>query len=103
VYEVWTGRVEKHVWAPEDFGVPRTTRERLAGGSAVDNARIARAILGGESGARRDIVLVNAAAGLMAGGLARDPREGVAKAAESIDSGNAGRVLGKLQNKFPAF
>ena len=83
VYEVWTGRVEKHVWAPEDFGVPRTTRERLAGGSPVDNARITRAILDGESGARRDIVLVNAAAGLMAGGLAKERREGVAKAAES--------------------
>jgi anthranilate phosphoribosyltransferase len=102
VYEVWTGRVEKHVWAPEDFGVPRTTRERLAGGSAADNARITRAILGGESGARRDIVLVNAAAGLMAGGLAKSPREGVAKAAESIDCGSARAVLEKLQNKFPA-
>jgi anthranilate phosphoribosyltransferase len=103
VYEVWTGRVEKHIWAPEDFGVPRATREQLAGGSAVDNARITRAILGGESGARRDIVLVNAAAGLMAGGLAKDPREGVAKAAESIDCGSAGTVLKKLKNKFPVF
>jgi anthranilate phosphoribosyltransferase len=103
VHEVRTGRVEKHVWAPEDFGVPRTKPERLAGGSPVDNARITRVILSGESGARRDIVLVNAAAGLMAGGLAKDPREGVAKASESIDSGSAGAVLQKLQNKFPAF
>src|SRR6266852_939762 len=103
VYEVWTGRVEKHIWTPEDFGVPRTTRERLAGGSPVDNARITRAILGGESGARRDIVVVNAAAGLLAGGLAKNPREGVAKAAESIDCGNAGAVLKKLKNKFPVF
>jgi anthranilate phosphoribosyltransferase len=103
VYEVWTGRVEKHIWAPEDFGVPRTTRGRLAGGSPVDNARITRAILGGESGPKRDIVVVNAAAGLMAGGLVKNPREGVAKAAESIDSGSAAAVLEKLQNKFPAF
>ena len=103
VYEVWAGRVEKHVWAPEDFGVPRTTREQLAGGSPVDNARITRAVLGGERGARRDIVVVNAAAGLMAGGLAKNSAEGVAKAAESIDSGRAAAVLEKLQNKFPAF
>jgi anthranilate phosphoribosyltransferase len=103
VYEVWTGRVEKHIWAPEDFGVPRTTRGRLAGGSPVDNARITRAILGGESGPKRDIVVVNAAAGLMAGGLVKNPRECVAKAAESIDSGSAAAVLEKLQNKFPAF
>ena len=102
VHEVWTGRVEKHVWAPEDFGVPRTTRERLAGGSPADNARITQAILGGESGALRDIAVVNAVAGLMAGSLAKDPREGVAKAAESIDSGSARAVLRKLQNKFPA-
>ena len=103
LYEVRTGRVEKHVWAPEDFGVPRTTREQLAGGSPVDNARITRAVLGGERGARRDIVVVNAAAGLMAGGLAKNSAEGVAKAAESIDSGRAAAVLEKLQNKFPAF
>jgi anthranilate phosphoribosyltransferase len=102
VHEVSTGRVEKRIWAPEDFGVPRTTRERLAGGSPADNARITQAILGGESGPRRDIVVVNAAAGLMAGGLAQGPREGVVKAAESIDSGSARAVLQKLQNKFPA-
>jgi len=102
VYEVWTGRVEKHVWVPEDFGVPRSTRESLVGGSAVDNARITRAILSGESGARRDIVLVNAAAGLIAGGLVKDPREGIAKAAQSIDSGSAAAVVEKLRQKFPA-
>jgi len=47
-------------------------------------------------------VVVNAAAGLMAGGLAKNAREAAAKAAESIDSGSAAGVLEKLQNKFPA-
>jgi anthranilate phosphoribosyltransferase len=102
VYEVWTGRVERHVWTPEIFGVPRASRDALAGGGAADNARIVEAVLRGEPGPRRDIVLVNAAAGLMLAGLAADLRGGMTSAMESIDSGCAAAVLGKLQKKFPA-
>ena len=72
VYEVWTGRVEKSVWMPEDFGVPKVALDALAGGDAAENARIAVELLGGMKGPRRDIVLVNAAAGLMAGGFGGD-------------------------------
>jgi len=100
VYEVWTGRVDKSVWMPEDFGVPRASLDALAGGDAADNARITREILGGMMGPRRDIVVVNAAVGLLAAGLAGTPREAVAKASEAIDSGRALAVLDKLQKKF---
>jgi anthranilate phosphoribosyltransferase len=101
VYEVWTGRIEKSVWTPEDFGMPTVALSALAGGDAAENAKIAVDLLGGMSGPRRDIVLVNVAAGLMAAGLATTPREGVAKAAEAIDSGRAMAVLKQLQREFP--
>jgi anthranilate phosphoribosyltransferase len=100
VYEVWTGRVEKSVWMPEDFGVPRASLDGLEGGDAADNARITWEILGGMKGPRRDIVLVNAAVGLLASGLASTPRAAVAKASEAIDSGRALGVLDKLRQKF---
>ncbi len=100
VYEVWTGRVEKHVWKPEDFGVARASLETLAGGDGLENAKITLEILRGTKNAKRDIVLVNAAAGLLAAGLAEEPRAAMLKAAESVDSGRALRVLEKLREKF---
>jgi anthranilate phosphoribosyltransferase len=97
---VWTGRVEKHVWKPEDFGAPRASLNSLAGGDGLENAKITLEILRGAKNAKRDIVLVNAAAGLMAAGLAESPRAAMLAAAESVDSGRALRVLEKLQEKF---
>ncbi|MEO8028183.1 MAG: anthranilate phosphoribosyltransferase [Bryobacteraceae bacterium] len=96
VFEVWPGRIEKHLWTPADFGVPHATLEDLTGGDPAANASIARAILGGETGPRRDIVLVNAAAGLMAAGVAKDFLGAVSIAARSIDSGAAKRALDAL-------
>jgi len=61
-----------------------------------ENADIIRRVLGGEAGPRRDIVLMNAAAALVAGGKARDFKEGVALAAQSIDSGAAAGKLAAL-------
>jgi len=101
VYEVWTGRVEKRLWTPADFGVPSATIEELRGGDPECNARIAREILGGKLGAQRDIVLVNAAAGLVAGGLSPDLRSAMTIAAHSIDSGAAADRLARLQASFP--
>ena len=101
VYEVWTGRVEKHLWMPSDFGVKRAFGQSLLGGDASRNAEIARDILAGAHGPMRDIVLVNAAAGLAAGGLAKDLRHGVQLAEKSIDSGAARRKLDALQKKYP--
>ena len=65
----------------------------LAGGDAATNAKITRAILEGEPGPRRDIVCLNAAAGLIAGGKAKDFEDGFRLAGEAIDSGKALQAL----------
>ncbi|HTB14186.1 MAG TPA: anthranilate phosphoribosyltransferase [Bryobacteraceae bacterium] len=101
VYEVWTGRVVKHLWTPADFGVKRAFGETLLGGDAQRNAEIARDILAGVRGPMRDIVLLNAAAGLFALDLAKDLRSAVLLAEKSIDSGAATDKLQALQKKFP--
>jgi anthranilate phosphoribosyltransferase len=101
VYEVWTGRVQKHLWMPSDFGVKRAFGESLLGGDAARNAEIAREILMGVPGPARDIVLVNAAAGMLAAGLTVDLRAGVKLAEKSIDSGAAAGKLEELQKKYP--
>lgn len=109
VYEVWTGRVEKHVWSPDDFGIrvdigvaSVDLRAALRGGDGARNAEIALEILGGAIGPRRDIVMMNAAAGLVAGGRASDLRQGMNVAAHAIDSGAALDRLTQLQERFPS-
>jgi anthranilate phosphoribosyltransferase len=102
VYEVRGGSVERHVWMPADFGISTASLAQLAGGDPIRNAQIAREILNGVTGAARDIVLVNAAAGLVAAGLAPDVRTAMSVAAESIDSGSAERRLEMLKQCFPA-
>lgn len=78
------------------YGIAPSQLADLAGGDAAANARITREILGGERGACRDIVLMNAGAAIYIGGQARDLHEGIACAAASIDSGNALARLGRL-------
>jgi anthranilate phosphoribosyltransferase len=96
VFAIEGGRVTESLFQPEDFGVERARREDLLGGDAVRNAGIVREVLGGVAGAKRDIVLVNAALGLVAAGKAQDVREGTKLAAESVDSGAAGEKLKRL-------
>jgi anthranilate phosphoribosyltransferase len=80
-----------------EYGLPRATREELRGGTPAENARMTRAILSGATrGARRDVVALNAAAALVAGGKARDLREGLERAYAAIDSGTAQRALDGL-------
>ncbi|ETA54021.1 anthranilate phosphoribosyltransferase [Ponticoccus alexandrii] len=74
---------------PEDAGLPVHPFEAIVGGTPEENGRAFRALLGGEAGAYRDAVLLNAAAALVIAGRATDLREGTAKARESIDSGAA--------------
>jgi anthranilate phosphoribosyltransferase len=92
--EVREGVVRTGLVRPEDFGVSRASIADLTGGDREDNARFIRAILDGEPGPKRDIVVVNAAAALVAGAKARDFKEGAQVAAHSIDSGAA---AGKLR------
>jgi anthranilate phosphoribosyltransferase len=96
VSEVREGMVRSYTVRPEDFGLARTTIGELMGGDRDENARIIRAILDGEPGAKRDIVLMNAAAALVAGAKARDLKDGVGLAAHAIDSGAALRKLEAL-------
>lgn len=74
---------------PEEVGLEPAPPERLTGGAAIENARIIRAVLSGEPGPRRDVVLLNAAAALVAAERADDLISGIAQAAEAIDSGEA--------------
>jgi len=94
VSEVREGLVRTYTVRPEDFGIARATIADLQGGDREENAAIIRRILQGEPGPRRDIVVVNVGAALVAGGRARDFKEGVELAARSIDSGAA---AGKLE------
>jgi len=83
---------------PEMAGLPKATLDQLTGGSAEVNAAILYDIVTGITGPRREIVLLNAAAALVAGGLALDLKEGVTQAAEAIDSGEAAATLAKLRS-----
>jgi anthranilate phosphoribosyltransferase len=83
--------------SPEDFGVPRAALADLAGSdNAEENAVLVLEVLAGRPGPRRDIVLVNAAAALVAAGRAANWRDGVALAVRSIDSGAARDKLALL-------
>jgi anthranilate phosphoribosyltransferase len=96
VFEVCGGGVVRRTLEPGDFGLPRASLEELRGGTPEENAAIARSVLSGQPGPRRDIVLMNASAALVASESATDFREGVRLAAESIDSGAALRKLDEL-------
>jgi anthranilate phosphoribosyltransferase len=82
---------------PEMAGLPRARLEQFVGGDVATNARLLYDVLTGMPGARRDIVLLNAAAALVAVGLALDLKEGVRLGAEAIDSGQAAATLEKLR------
>ena len=96
ISEVHEGVVRSSSVRPEDFGLPRASIQELRGGDREENAEIIRRVLAGEAGPRRDIVLMNAAAALVVGGKAREFKEGVALAAQSIDSGAAAAKLAGL-------
>jgi anthranilate phosphoribosyltransferase len=89
VSEFKDGTVKDSIIHPADFGLPVGTVGDLRGGDAKENAGITLEVLKGQKGPRRDIVLLNAAAGLVASGRALDFKEGIGLAAESIDSGAA--------------
>jgi anthranilate phosphoribosyltransferase len=81
---------------PEEFGMTRAALREIAGGDATENAAIIRAVLGGEKSPRRDVVLLNAAAALVAAGKSDRIGEAVPLAAKSIDSGAAAAKLAAL-------
>ena len=96
ICEIKDGWYRTFVITPEDFGLRRCTKDELVGGTPEENAKITVAILNGEKGPKRDAVLMNAGASLYIGGKAATMKEGIALAAELIDSGKALETLNKL-------
>ena len=96
ISECRQGTVNTFYLHPADVGLPKASPSALLGGDAHENARIIRKILGGEHGAPRDVVLLNAGAGLMIAGQAPSVQEGIARAATAIDSGAAAKTLDRL-------
>ncbi|MFV0433090.1 MAG: anthranilate phosphoribosyltransferase [Leucobacter sp.] len=104
LWEVSRGGLTEHDIDPRELGIPRASIEDLLGGTPEENAAVVRGVLGGDRGPVRDIVLLNAAAGLVAFELARNPESGeralnerliekIDAAAEAIDSGKASAKL----------
>jgi anthranilate phosphoribosyltransferase len=96
VFQVEDGSVQKGQWSPADFGMEPSSVQDLQGGDPETNAAIIRALLAGEGGARRDLVVANAAAALLLAQRAPDLRAAVEMAKESIDSGAARNKLEQL-------
>jgi anthranilate phosphoribosyltransferase len=102
VWELHNGRITDYQVSPDDFGLEIAGVEKLLGGTPQENAKMLRAVLEGEKGPKRDAVIMNAAAGIVVGRGTQKPsgptalKEGVAIAAEVIDSGQALDKLEKL-------
>ena len=90
------GKINTLEFDATELGLNRVSIDDLKGGEPIKNAEIIRAILGGEKGPKRDIVLLNAASGIVVGGKAKNLKEGLAKASESVDSGSALNILTQL-------
>ena len=93
VWEMRRGAVSSYEVSPEELGMARVPLETLRAGSIDESVRIMRDVLAGGSGPTREVVLMNAGAALLAAGKVGSLNEGAALAAESIDSGRAGKKL----------
>jgi anthranilate phosphoribosyltransferase len=96
VAEVRSGEVRVYQVTPEAFGIKRATLDDIAGGDAKENAELIRQVLAGKNSPRRDVVLLNAAAALVAAGRADSIGDAIPIAAQSLDSGAAQRKLDAL-------
>jgi anthranilate phosphoribosyltransferase len=98
VVELRDGELRQFIMTPEDFGIAPAKIETLQGSDAADNANIIESIFKGEKGPRRDVVLLNSAPALVAGGAAKTWKDGIRLAAEAIDSGAALKKLDGLRH-----
>jgi anthranilate phosphoribosyltransferase len=96
VFELRDGRVSEYEVDPGDLGLARSRAEDLRGGTPAENANLLRQVLDRESGPRRDVVLLNAAAAVLAAGRVDGWPAALAVARESLDSGRAQNVLDRL-------
>jgi anthranilate phosphoribosyltransferase len=93
VHELRDGKLDTYEVTPEDAGLSPAPLDAVRGATAQENATTVRAVLAGEAGPKRDIVVLNAAAALVAADIAPDLREGASRAAQSIYSGAARKRL----------
>lgn len=96
ISEIKDDEVRTYIVKPENFGMKTVSVEDIRGGDCDENAKITRAVLSGEKGPKRDIVLLNAGAAIYVAGLADSIPEGIKKAEESVDTGAAMKVLEDL-------
>lgn len=96
VSEVRNGEVVTYSIDPKDYGIEYADFEQLKGGTAEENAIITKSIFSGETGPKREVVLLNAAVALVAAGVAQNVQDGINKAAAVIDSGAAARKLNQM-------
>ena len=96
IAEARDGTVRSYEVDPEEFGMKRSTLEDISGGDAAENAAIVREVLSGKKSPRRDVVVLNSAAALVAAGRANHLADGIPIAAQSIDSGAAAAKLDGL-------
>jgi anthranilate phosphoribosyltransferase len=99
VTEVADGRTRDFTWRPEEFGIARQSLDGLMIETPAASADVIRKVLAGEPGAARDIVILNAAAGLVVAGRVAEPKLAAELAAEAIDSGAAERLLAGLAER----
>jgi anthranilate phosphoribosyltransferase len=99
LYHASPAEVVRHEIDARKLGLAAAPTSALAGGDPSTNARLVEAILRGESGARRDVVLLNAAAGLLAAGRVERMEEGLDMAALTIDAGLASQLLDGLRDE----
>ncbi len=98
VFELASGRVRRRDVVLSELGVERVDLDALVGGDPTDNARIFDGVLHGDEGPYRDIVAINAGAGLVVAGLAETLEEGLEQARAAIDDGRAAAKLGQLRS-----
>jgi anthranilate phosphoribosyltransferase len=102
VFEVTPAGITERTVDPGDVGIDKATIEDLRGGSAAENAAHLRRVLAGTPGPHRDIVVLNAGAGLVVAGVAADLADGVRRAGAAIDDGSAERALIRLVERSNA-
>ena len=97
LYHVGPEGIERHEVRATQLGFTKASTAKLAGGTAQDNARMVEAVLRGEPGARRDVVLLNAAAALLVAGAVDRLEEGIDRASLAVDAGVGMELLGRLR------
>jgi anthranilate phosphoribosyltransferase len=96
VVELDDGKIESYTVDPAALGITMAPREALTGGEPATNAELARLVLAGEPGPHRDVVCLNAAAGLVTAGMVDDLPAGIEAARAAIDDGKAAAALERL-------